>query len=202
MLPYPMNQKFEAIVSGIIADNYATCEDFFDAKLVTALRNNLIGRKANHQMHQAGIGRKASSQQNLQVRGDEISWLEDDTIDPAERAFFDTIEAFYRYLNHTCYTGINGSEFHYALYEPGSFYKRHLDRFQHDSGRQISVITYLNDDWVDADGGELVLYLESGEQIIRLKPGRVVFFKADEIEHEVKVAHRGRMSIAGWLLRV
>ncbi len=197
-----MNQKFESIVEGIIADNYATCDDFFEEKLVTSLRNNLVGRRANHQMHQAGIGRQASSQQNLQVRGDVISWLEDDTVDIAERAFFDEIEAFYHYLNRTCYTGINGSEFHYALYEPGSFYKRHLDRFKHDSGRQISVITYLNDDWVDADGGELVLYLDSGEKTIRLKSGRAVFFKADEIEHEVKVAHRGRMSIAGWLLRL
>ena len=197
-----MDEKFEAIIEGILADNYATCEDFFDKKLVTGLRNNLIGRHADDRMHKAGIGRQDTSQQNIKVRGDVISWLEDDTVDPHERAFFDTIEAFYRYLNRTCYTGINGSEFHYALYEPGSFYKRHLDQFKHDSGRQISVVTYLNDDWADADGGELVLYLDSGEKTIRLQSGRAVFFKADEIEHEVKVANRGRLSIAGWLLRV
>lgn len=197
-----MNQQFEAIVSAIIADHFATSEDFFEKELIADLRSNLIGRKANNLMHQAGIGRMASSQQNMEVRGDLISWLEGDTADPAEQAFFKVILAFYSYLNQTCYTGINGSEFHYALYEPGSFYKRHLDRFKHDSGRQISVVTYLNSDWGDTDGGELVLYLDSGEHTIRLKPGRVVFFKADEIEHEVRVAHKGRMSIAGWLLRL
>lgn len=195
-----MDEKFEAIVLGILADKYATCECFFNQELITGLRNNLLHRQAGHRMHPASIGRKFTNQQNKEVRGDVISWLEDDATDVHERAFLDTIAEFYRYLNRTCYTGINACEFHYALYEKGSFYRRHLDQFRQDSGRQFSVVTYLNDDWTEADGGQLVLYLESGEVSIQLKPGLAVFFKADEIEHEVKVAQRGRMSIAGWLL--
>jgi SM-20-related protein len=31
---------------------------------------------------------------------------------------------------------------------------------------------------------------------------KAVFFKSDEMEHEVSVAHRPRMSITGWLKRV
>jgi SM-20-related protein len=29
-----------------------------------------------------------------------------------------------------------------------------------------------------------------------------VFFKSDELEHEVAMAHRSRMSITGWLKRI
>ena len=44
-----------------------------------------------------------------------------------ERAFLNQIEAFILYLNDSCYEGINAYEFHYALYETGSSYKRHVD---------------------------------------------------------------------------
>lgn len=197
-----MEEKFEAIVLGILADNFATCQGFFDEDLIAGLRTNLLQRHADHRMHPAKVGRKFSLQQNADVRGDVISWIEEDTGDQSERAFLNTVAEFYQYLNRTCYTGINGLEFHYALYESGSFYKRHLDRFKQESGRQFSVVTYLNDEWTEADGGQLVLYLPDREVTILPKAGLTVFFKADEIEHEVKMAHRSRMSVAGWLLRV
>lgn len=196
-----MHEKFEALIEGYLADDYATCEDFFDEKLIAALRKNLLKGHADGIMHRAGVGKQASFQQNQKVRGDVISWIENDSIEPSELAFMRIVEAFYRHLNQTCYTGINGCEFHNALYETGSFYKRHLDQFKQDSNRQFSLVTYLNEDWVDTDGGELVLYLSGEEKIIQPQGGRVVFFKADKIEHEVRPASRERMSIAGWLLR-
>ncbi len=196
-----MQAKFEALIQGYLADDYATCEDFFDLNLIASLRKNLQKGHANGIMHQAGVGKQASFQQNLKVRGDVISWMENDSIEPSELAFMAIVKAFYAYLNQTCYTGINGSEFHNALYEKGSFYKRHLDQFKLDSNRKFSMVTYLNENWADADGGELVLYLDGKEIIIRPQGGRIVFFKADKIEHEVRPASRERMSIAGWLLR-
>jgi SM-20-related protein len=195
-----LQAKFEALITGYLADDYATCEDFFDLNLIASLRKNLQKGHANGIMHQAGVGKQASFQQNLKVRGDLISWMENDSVEPSELAFMAIVKAFYGYLNQTCYTGINGSEFHNALYETGSFYKRHMDQFKLDSNRQFSMVTYLNEDWLDTDGGELVLYLDGKEIIIRPQGGRVVFFKADKIEHEVRPASRERMSIAGWLL--
>ena len=197
-----MLEKYEALITGYLADDYATCEDFFDKTLIASLRKNLQKGHADGIMHQAGVGKQASFQQNQLVRGDVISWIENDSIEPSELAFLAIVQAFYRYLNQTCYTGINGSEFHNALYETGSFYKRHLDQFKLDSNRQFSMLTYLNEDWADTDGGELVLYLDGKEIIIQPRGGRVIFFKADKIEHEVRPASRERMSIAGWLLRV
>ena len=68
------------------------------------------------------------------------------------------MDDFVNHLNSTCYTGITGYEFHYALYEKGSFYKKHLDQFKNTASRQYSLIMYLNDDWQEADGGQLCVH--------------------------------------------
>lgn len=195
-----MEEKFESLVQSILDHNYAVMDGFFEKQTTDGLRHNLLERQANGLLRQAGVGKQASFQRNVAVRNDVVSWLETDSTDPHERRFLDTVAAFYQYLNRTCYTGINGFECHYALYATGSFYKRHLDQFQSDRGRRFSMVAYLNDNWAPSDGGELVLYLPSGTVTLLPEAGRAVFFKADEIEHEVLPANRDRMSIAGWLL--
>ena len=78
-------------------------------------------------------------------------------------------------------------------------YKRHLDRFRNDERRKFSVVTYLNEEWTEADGGTLVLYPDGRE--IRVLPewGTTVVFKSDLLEHEVLPANRARYSVTGWL---
>lgn len=195
-----MEEKFEPLIEGILNENFGTIHGFFEPELISALRDELKLRHENGAMHAAGVGKHFTFQKNLKVRGDLISWIDENNPGPFERRFLEQIDAFVQYLNRTCYTGINGYEFHYAFYETGSFYKRHLDQFHNDRGRKFSVVSYLNEDWKPEDGGELVLYLDSGEKVIHPEGGRIVFFKADEIEHEVKPANRDRLSIAGWLL--
>ena len=108
---------------------------------------------------------------------------------------------FIERLNETCYAGINDYEFHYALYEEGSFYKRHKDQFRNDADRKYSLISYLNKEWTEEDGGQLWVY--HGNEINKILPHAqtAVFFKSDEMEHEVTKANRSRMSITGWLKR-
>ena len=92
-------------------------------------------------------------------------------------------------------------EFHYALYPIGTFYKRHLDTFQNDDSRKLSIVCYLNDeDWLPEYGGELVIYKE-GEEDINIYPlrGRMVVFESQVLEHEVKPVKQERLSITGWL---
>jgi len=90
------------------------------------------------------------------------------------------------------------------LYPKDSFYKRHLDVFQNDSRRTLSVIFYLNDeDWQPDDGGELVIYKldnNNKEEEFNVTPygGRMVIFNSRELEHEVKLVNRNRKSITGW----
>ena len=106
---------------------------------------------------------------------------------------------FILYLNQTCYTGITGFEFHYALYEKGSFYAKHLDQFKQQSSRAFSMMHYLNEDWKKADGGELCLHLGNELQLVAPISGTSVFFKSNEIPHAVLKTQKNRLSITGWL---
>jgi SM-20-related protein len=48
-----------------------------------------------------------------------------------------------------------------------------------------------------ADGGELMIHQNRNQ---KLRPqGKTVFFKSDELLHEVLVTQNTRMSITGWL---
>jgi SM-20-related protein len=194
-------QKFEVLIQGLIDQKYGFVDQFLDENIISGLRMNLTKYYENNEMNPAGIGKKFDYQKNTEVRGDLIKWINNDSSDFFERAFLAQVQNFINHLNSTCYTSINDFEFHYAMYDVGSFYKRHLDQFKTDRGRKYSLVTYLNDDWKIDDGGNLSLYLED-ERIENVFPygGRSVFFKSDELEHEVYPSfNRRRISIAGWL---
>ena len=59
---------------------------------------------------------------------------------------------------------------------------------------------YLNEEWAEGDGGELVIYKNSGEMKIQPLASRCVLFKSDQIEHEVLFTNKPRYSLTGWLL--
>ncbi|MBK8556874.1 MAG: 2OG-Fe(II) oxygenase [Lewinellaceae bacterium] len=196
-----MELLFEQMIAGLLDDKYATTIGFLDQELVAALRQDLLEHFAQGAMKPAGIGQHFSYEQNLKVRGDVIFWLEKHH-NATQRAFLEYVEAFVDYLNSTCYTGINAVEFHYALYAPGSFYTRHRDQFKTDLGRKFSLVTYLNEDWIPENGGELRLYV--GPETVEVTPqgGTAVLFRSDELEHEVMLTQTPRLSIAGWLKRI
>jgi SM-20-related protein len=190
---------FELLISGLIDHQFATLPEHLPKALSEGLRKRLIDCRDKQLMVAAGTGREAQYKQQIAVRGDLISWLDNESVDPFEQAFFLRIAAFAAYLNRTCYAGIDGWEFHYALYEPGSFYKRHRDQFKHMQSRKFSIVHYLQENWQDEDGGQLAIYTEDGVHLINPEEGRVVFFRSDETDHEVLLSHTSRMSITGWL---
>lgn len=71
------------------------------------------------------MGNDALAVFNHLTRIDKIYWLDRKHNNTAENDFFDLVDRFVEHLNQTCYTGITGYEFHYTLYEPGAFYKKH-----------------------------------------------------------------------------
>lgn len=150
-------------------------------------------------MKNAGVGNNSNFLNDKLVRSDIIYWLDRKHDNVHENIFLDLIDEYVAYLNRTCYSGITGYEFHYAFYEKGSFYKRHLDQFRDNQKRAYSMIMYLNEDWEAANGGELCIYHEDHSQIISPTNGKCVFFKSSELEHEVLLNHKPRMSITGWL---
>lgn len=199
----PHTDRFETLITGLLDHQFGQCQSFIDEDLAAGLRRQLLSHHAAGEMHPAGVGRKFDFQQNAEVRGDVIRWIDEASTNTFEAVFNTQIREFIDHLNQTCYTGINAWEFHYAYYAPGSFYKRHLDQFQSDRGRKYSLVIYLNEGWLETDGGQLALYLPDGEHQITPRGGQAVLFRSEELEHEVKVAaSRPRLSIAGWLKSV
>lgn len=192
--------QFETMITGLIDRGFGCCDGFLEPSAVQGLKGNLLGLFKRGEMRPAGVGKNFDYQQNATIRGDVIRWIDPETTNLFEKAFLEQVDQFIRYLNASCYTGINDCEFHYAYYDVGSFYKRHLDRFRSDKGRQFSFVLYLNEGWEARDGGQLSLYLPEGSVSITPEENRVVFFRSDQTEHEVQLSTtRPRLSIAGWL---
>lgn len=203
-LEFRENPLFEKIISGILENQYVVVEDFFDRQEVEELRNALLSKYEEDNFKKAAIGNRVNEVIEKEIRGDFILWLNEAEGAEAEKKFFAKINELVNYLNKTCFLGILQKEFHYALYPEGTFYKRHLDTFQNDDRRKLSLVCYLNDeDWKPENGGELVIYKEeNGVEVAKSFypfPGRVVIFESQLLEHEVKPVKTTRLSITGWL---
>lgn len=194
-----MQKAYEDIVSSFIDNKVGLSQRFLSHALSSHLRDNLKFLNTSKQLDEAAIGNLTKRVSDLSNRGDKIYWLDRSHNDEFENQFFDQMDEFVSYLNRSCYTGITGYEFHYALYEKGTFYKRHLDQFHDNKSRAFTMIMYLNEDWKEEDGGNLCIFHKYGKQIVNPKNGSCVFFKSSDLEHEVLLCNQQRMSITGWL---
>lgn len=194
-----MEKIFDCLIDSYIEDKVGITKDFLSLALAANLKDNLLKLFKDQQLLSAGIGNNLLVSQDKLIRSDVIYWLDRAHNNPYENDFFDLMDKFVLYLNQTCYTGITGYEFHYTLYEPGTFYAKHIDQFQNNGSRQYSMIMYLNADWKTEDGGELCIYQDETLQNISPDSGKSVFFRSSDLLHEVLVTHKRRMSITGWL---
>lgn len=194
------NETFETIIEEIVNKQYVVVDDFFSAEEVSLLKNGLLDVLHQQAFKKSAIGNRTDEKVIEAIRGDYIFWLDEQTDTPASALFFKKVNDLVAYLNATCFLGIAEKEFHYALYPEGTFYKRHLDVFQNDQRRRLSLVCYLNDEnWLPEYGGELVIYKDSGDVTIFPERGRVVIFDSQTLEHEVKPVQQKRYSITGWL---
>ncbi|MCY7295534.1 2OG-Fe(II) oxygenase [Alteromonas sp. a30] len=151
------------------------------------------------QFKNAGIGRGDKYLKTDFVRTDEICWITGDS--EAGQEWLKWASALQSFLNRRLFLGLFSFESHFAHYAPGDFYKRHYDAFKGEANRVLSLVTYLNPDWQQNAGGELVLYRdEHDREGIKVTPlhGTIVAFLSEDFPHEVLPATRDRFSIAGW----
>jgi SM-20-related protein len=194
-----LKKIFNTLIDSFIDNKVGITQNFISKQLSLQLKQNLTDFYTGNLFNQAGTGNDQKISHNLNIRGDMIYWLDRKHNDQYENAFFDVMDKFVFHLNNTCYTGITGYEFHYTLYPKGSFYKKHLDQFKTNDSRKYSMIIYLNEDWLEEDGGELCIHHVNSLQNISPQNGKSVFFKSSELEHEVLFTNKPRMSITGWL---
>lgn len=194
-----MENSFEDLIATYIENKVGISEHFLSSELANNLKQNLLNLNQNSLLKLAGIGNSEKLSYDGAIRSDSIYWLDKKNNNTFENEFFTQIEAFILYLNQSCYAGITGYEFHYSFYESGDFYLKHLDQFKNNPSRKYSMISYLNSNWQESDGGELLIHQLDNNQKISPTQGKTVFFKSDELVHEVLVTQNTRMSITGWL---
>ena len=200
-LEFVENPMFESIIDDLLQNKYSVVDGFFSSEEVEVLRNSLLAKYDADRFKKSAMGNRTNEEIDKTIRGDFILWMDEHNANEAEQLFFDKINEMVIYLNRTCFLGILHKEFHYAVYPKGTYYKRHLDTFQNDDRRKLSIVCYLNEaNWLPENGGELTIYTESQDLDILPLPGRIVVFESQVLEHEVKVVKASeRLSITGWL---
>ena len=188
---------YDPVIDALVEKGYIIVDDFLSAELTQALRDevNDLNRTG---INRAGVGRGGELQVNDDIRSDKTHWLDGAT--DAQRRLLAQCDALRDEVNRHLFMGLHDYEAHFAVYEPGSFYQKHLDAFKGRSNRVLTNVIYLNDEWQDDWGGELAVYDETDELIERVLPkgGRAIFFLSERFPHEVLKTKKQRLSIAGW----
>ncbi|MEP7184688.1 MAG: 2OG-Fe(II) oxygenase [Rhodanobacter sp.] len=170
--------------------------------LMTELQTRALADEC-HAMHSASLllpARTGSARSSSRLRGDSTHWFDQRNLTPAQQDFSDRIDALRIDLGRELMLALVDCEAHYAVYSPGAVYARHLDRLRDNDARVMSAVFYLNDDWLDSEGGALRLYLADGStRDIYPRAGSLLLFLSAHFEHEVLPATRDRMSIACWM---
>ncbi|MGF1746690.1 2OG-Fe(II) oxygenase [Vibrio minamisatsumaniensis] len=185
-----MNQLIDALAT----QGYFVWDDFLTQEEVVALRDCIPDN-----WKKARIGRNDEVTRESTIRNDKIQWLRRDMGQPAS-LFLDKMERIRLAANQAFFLGLFEYEAHFAKYEKGDFYQKHLDCFKGNENRRLTTVFYMNDEWTEDDAGELVVYDLKDNHIATIPPksGRLFVFLSEQFPHEVLPTNTERFSIAGW----
>jgi len=192
--------QLNAVADGLAEKGFAAVDQFLSPAEVKAITSLDDFQNALLHFKRAGIGKTVDKMINESIRGDYIQWVDKNLAAAPVRVYLQRLEELIRFLNQSLFLSLKDYEVHQTVYPIGTFYKRHLDQFKKDDHRKISVICYLNEDWLPQQGGQLRVYFPEGSFDVLPEAGRLVCFRSDLLEHEVLPATRERMSITGWIL--
>lgn len=201
--PAALEGRFEAILADLLGQGWSVQQDFLNAEDTALLRAECALRWQGGDFRHAGVGRGAELRIRPEVRSDHVHWLDPSVPDtPQQRRYFVTMEGLRQALNRSLYLGLFEFEAFFAVYPPGKLYQKHLDRFRGSEQRTVTCVFYLNEDWKEANGGQLRLYLDAagdGPYVDVLpRAGTLAVFLTEGRWHEVLPATRERMSLTGF----
>jgi SM-20-related protein len=196
-----MNKIFESIADGIAEQGFSITDNFLSSAEIKQILDLPEYRDEElSTFKQAGIGKSSDKVIVEVIRGDYIKWIDKKTAAPPVATYLEKLDSLISFINQSLFLSLKDYEVHLTQYPVGTYYKRHLDQFKKDDHRKLSVILYLNQNWLPEHGGSLRMYLEHDRLETLPIAGRLVCFRSDVIEHEVLPATRERRSITGWLL--
>jgi SM-20-related protein len=188
------------MLSSIENQGYYIGANLVSSEVADSLRVYMDMQYEHDQFKKAGIGKGASLVISEDIRKDSILWIDREPKNKMVSDYLTFVNALIPQLNRHFFLPLKDIELMYAIYEKGSFYKRHKDRFEHHQHRFFTVVLYLTD-WASGDGGELLLYKEDETVTVNPSAGTFVIFTS-ETEHEVLPTSARRYSVTGWITDV
>ena len=190
-----MEKLYSKITDALVEDGYIVITDALDKQLPSQLKQFAQNEP---DFKRAGISGKGDLHLDDTRRTDKIHWLEEDSASQSE--FLTFADGLREYLNRELYLGLTYYEPHFAIYDEGDFYETHLDAFKNSKNRVVTTVYYMNEDWGDSDGGEVVLYDIDNNLLAKVKPdaNTLIVFMSEKFPHEVLPTKKRRFSIAGW----
>ncbi|BBN60612.1 2OG-Fe(II) oxygenase [Hydrogenovibrio marinus] len=204
LVPFdPASPESEAsindLLDNLVEKGWYVWPNAIEPELCQALLEEASEHHQEGELKRAGIGRGDEHQLNRDIRRDKIKWLDGST--PTQQAYLAKMADLQFRLNRELFLGLFEYECHFALYQPGDFYKKHYDSFRGQATRIVTTVLYLNPEWQPGKGGELVIYKdEEDTQPTLVSPyfGTLAVFMSEEILHEVLPTLQSRYSITGW----
>lgn len=189
------------IVDDLAEHGWSQQNIFLPQDLTRALAAECRKRAAEGELAPAAVGRGPSSEIREGIRGDHIQWIDPGQAEVCD-SYLSLMDGLREAINRGLFLGLEDFESHFALYPPGAFYLKHVDRFRDDDRRMVSAVVYLNDGWLPEHGGQLRMYLDN-DRVYDVEPvgGCLVVFLSGEVPHEVLPATRDRLSLTGWFRR-
>jgi len=188
-------QLYSKITDSLVDNGYIIIENALQENLSSKLLNTA---KNETDFKRAGISGAGDLHLDSDRRRDKIHWI--DANNEAQKEFLEFADGLKEYLNRSLYLGLTYYESHFAIYDKGDFYETHLDAFKNSKNRVVTTVYYLNEEWNENDGGELIVYDENNKEITKIMPNAntLVVFMSERFPHEVLSANKKRYSIAGW----
>lgn len=186
---------YSKITDALVNDGYIVITDALDEKLSPSLKQFA---KNEPDFKRAGISGAGDLHLDNDRRRDKIHWLEHDA--KVQSEFLDFADGLREHLNRELYLGLSYYESHFAIYEEGDFYEKHLDAFKNSKNRVVTTVYFLNEEWSDEDGGELIVYDAKDKLLAKILPkaNTLIVFMSEKFPHEVLSTKKKRYSIAGW----
>ncbi|WP_274057199.1 2OG-Fe(II) oxygenase [Vibrio parahaemolyticus] len=182
------------LIDALATDGYYIWDDFLSEDEVTQLRDCIPDN-----WKKARIGRNDDVTRIESIRSDKIQWLKPAMGQPIAN-YLSKMEEIRQEVNRHFFLGLFEYEAHFAKYEKGDFYQKHLDCFKGNENRRLTTVFYMNESWSEEDAGELVVYDLNDKEIATIPPrgGRLLVFLSEQFPHEVLQTNAERFSIAGW----
>ncbi|ELB2136236.1 SM-20 protein [Vibrio parahaemolyticus] len=182
------------LIDALATDGYYIWDDFLSEDEVTQLRDCIPDN-----WKKARIGRNDDVTRIESIRSDKIQWLKPAMGQPIAN-YLSKMEEIRQEVNRHFFLGLFEYEAHFAKYEKGDFYQKHLDCFKGNENRRLTTVFYMNESWSEEDSGELVVYDLNDKEIATIPPrgGRLLVFLSEQFPHEVLPTNAERFSIAGW----